>query len=84
MSKTLRRAVARRMVEARNHTGLRVCDFARLMGVTTRTVSRWEAGDRVPTLIELCQVATYSGLTLTWLLFDACEQRAKIAKEGRA
>lgn len=79
---TLKAALRARVFEARRHTGLRVCDFARMMGIVPRSVMRWEDGTRIPSIEDLCRIATYSGVSLTWLLFDVCEKRAQIAKEA--
>lgn len=44
--------------ELRTKHGLTQKQLAALIGVTTRTVERWEAGDRVPStqVLELLQI----------------------------
>ena len=44
--------------ELRTQHGLTQKQLAELIGVTTRTVERWEAGDRVPSpqVLELLQI----------------------------
>ncbi len=78
----LRQTLPKRLIQARKHTGLRVCDFARMMGVTDTTVMRWEKGQRIPSLEDLCRYATYCGVSLLWVLSDVDEKRALIAGEG--
>lgn len=78
----LRQTLPKRLIQARKHTGLRVCDFARMMSVTDTTVMRWEKGQRVPSLEDLCKYAVFSGVALCWLLSDVDEARAKIVAEA--
>lgn len=68
-----------RLREARKHTGLRIVDYAVLLDVSRRTVERWEAGTRAPSLVELCRIATLAGLSVTWLVSDLDEARGEIA-----
>lgn len=53
------------------------------MGVSARTVFRWEAGTKTPELESLCRIASYSGVSLAWLLYDLDERRGQVAQEGR-
>lgn len=64
-----------RVREARAHTGLRICDFAVLMGVADRTVQRWETGQQAPELAMLCRMASLCGVSVTWLIQDVDEAR---------
>lgn len=82
-SQLLREALAPRLREARRHTGLSARDYGELMGVSARTVFRWEAGTKTPELESLCRIASYSGVSLAWLLYDLDERRGQVAQEGR-
>jgi transcriptional regulator with XRE-family HTH domain len=73
------RALRARLKEARKHTGLSLADYAVLLDVSLRSVERWEAGSRAPTLYQLCRIATLAGLSVTWLLADVDERRGEIA-----
>ncbi len=78
----LRDTLPKRLIQARKHTGLRRCDFARMMGVSARSVERWEKGQRIPSLEDLCKYAVFAGVALCWLLSDVDEARARIAAEA--
>ncbi len=77
----LRDTLPKRLIQARKHTGLRRCDFARMMGVSARSVERWEKGERIPSIRDLCKYATFCGVSLLWVLSDVDEKRALIAGE---
>ena len=77
----LRETLRKRLIEARKHTGLRIVDFAAMMGVSDRSVMLWEKGERIPSIRDLCKYATFCGVSLLWVLSDVDEKRALIAGE---
>lgn len=54
------------IVEARVHAGYNQAEWARRLGVTTRAVQRWEAGDRAPRPRYLRMMAMMSGHPVAW------------------
>jgi transcriptional regulator with XRE-family HTH domain len=77
----LTRLLRKRIVEARAHSGLSATDLAQLVGVSLRTMHRWESGTRRPTMEDLCKLACYCDVTLLWLLHDVDLKREEIARE---
>lgn len=81
MSQLLRDTLRHRVREARKHAGLSLTDLGDLVGVDQRSVRRWEDGERLPGLLDLCRIASYCDVTLTFLLFDVEAQCERIAME---
>ncbi len=57
-----------RIAEARHRTGLSVAQFARRLGVKTRTLSSWERGMSKPRSNRIAMLAGALNVTPTWLL----------------
>ena len=66
--------------ELRNEKGLTQEQFAELVNVTNRTVSRWENGNNMPDLDILIQISDYYEIDLRELL-DGERKKAKMNKE---
>jgi len=58
----------RRLRTARIAAGLTAADVAGILGCTQATVSRWETGDRTPTLHDLPGIASAVGTSVADLL----------------
>lgn len=78
----LRDTLRHRIAEARRHSGLSRDDLGDLVGVAGRSVRRWEEGERVPSLVELCKLAVFTDTSLLYLLWDVEEKREAIAREA--
>lgn len=66
-----RRAIARRIREARHLAGLSQSQVAELMGMHRPTVSEIEAGRRRVASEELTKLAELFGVSTAWLLDDS-------------
>lgn len=60
-------AIGERIAQARKEAGLRQEDLADLIGVSTRTVQNYEAGD-TSAHRHMRQIADVTGASLKWLL----------------
>jgi transcriptional regulator with XRE-family HTH domain len=70
----LRSVVSRRLVAAREASGLRQHEAAREIGYSTPAqLSQWEKGSRCPPVSELVKVARLYGTTVDFLLGEAPE-----------
>ena len=56
-----------RLRQLRESLGYSQADFAAKIGVAQGTVSKWEAGSRVPSEIELRGIAQQFSIRLEWL-----------------
>ena len=61
-------SVAQKIRAARRAENWTQEEFARLLNVSTRTVSRWELGDDQPRPKRLRQIAKLTGRRVSWLL----------------
>lgn len=66
--------------ELRNETGLTQEQFAEIVNVSNRTVSRWENGNNMPDLDTLIQISDYYEIDLRELL-DGERKNEKMNKE---
>lgn len=57
-----------RLKELREHSGLSQGELAKLIDVHTSQISRWENGERQPSLNQLMTIARALGVTLDYLL----------------
>ncbi len=57
-----------RIKELREHSGLSQGELAKLLGVHTSQLSRWEKGERQPSINQLMSIARALGVTLDYLL----------------
>lgn len=58
--------VGPRIVRARKEKGLSQRELGLAVGSATRTVQTWEAGQRVPRLNTLKQIADVTGRPVSW------------------
>ena len=61
-------SLGERIAEARDRTGLSVAQFARRLGVKTRTLSSWERGVSKPRSNRIAMLAGALNVTPAWLL----------------
>lgn len=59
-----------RVRKAREHRGWTQRDLSSRLGVSLRTISRWERGDNRPGTGLLVAVAHETGVPISWLLGD--------------
>lgn len=57
-----------RIAVAREHAGFTVSELARQLGVSERTLRRWESGQQVPRANRMVMLAGLLNVTLPWLL----------------
>lgn len=57
-----------RLRELREHSGLNQSELAKLLGIHTSQLSRWEKGERQPSLEQKISLARALGVTLDYLL----------------
>ena len=60
--------IGRFLKELRKEKNITQEHFAEIMGVSNRTVSRWETGSNMPDLDVLIQIADYHGVELREIL----------------
>lgn len=75
----LEREICRRMVDARNRTGMSQHGLARVIDVSSTQVLRWERGDRLPGVIDLFRYAEGCGTTIEAIVGDL--SRRPLAKQ---
>ena len=56
-----------RLAKARRHRGLSQADLGRELGISTRSVTNYEKGERVPNRATLIGWAFTTGVSLHWL-----------------
>lgn len=61
-------SLAERIRLARNRSGLDQTDLALTVGVSSKTVSRWERGAHEPKATELSALASALDVSVSWLL----------------
>ncbi len=61
-------SIGQRISEARAQKDYSVVETARLVGVTTRTIRRWESGKSTPRGYKLQHLSGILGIPLGWLL----------------
>jgi len=72
--------LGQRITESRENKAFTIKDAARRMGVTEKTIKRWESGKTQPRANKLQMLAGILGVPLLWLLdgeyqFDPIEKR---------
>ena len=60
--------LGRRISFARERTGLSTAQFARRLGVKTRTLTKWEREETVPRANRLVMLAQFLSVSPAWLL----------------
>jgi len=63
-----RRAIGRRIADARSRRGLTQTQVADLIGVSERTLSQWESGRGVPSADDAGRLAQAFRCSLDWLI----------------
>lgn len=64
----------RQLKAARERAHLSQEDLAEKLGKHPVSISRWETGDRVPSLSDLCKIGDALGVKVAWFfLEDGCE-----------
>lgn len=71
-----------RIVEARSAAGLGQAELAERLGVTARTLSRWENDHREPKRSALRAIAEVTGARLEWLLTGQEPMRPETVAAG--
>ncbi len=66
--------IGARIRQARERAGLRQEDLASLVGVATRTIQNYEAGDTKP-FSKLKEISAALGVKVEWLLQDGAEEQ---------
>ena len=79
-----RRAVGRRLREAREKTGMDRPQLAERLGVHSGSIARWETGGSVPLPYHVERIAEWAGVDAEWLRHGTAEPRAEgVEREGQ-
>lgn len=74
--------LAKKVREAREHSGLTTIELAGLLRLSQRAVFYYEVGERRPSIEILCRMCVFCQVPLAHFFVEIDERREEIAREG--